>query len=102
MDQHCNYKNEFPEFLSLLLKFYIYEIKLKLYSFHALFRYLILDGLAKETKEKKIEKGIINEELFVYDLLSSWRLQIVRHLLQITCPKFDKLISTYGEPNISK
>lgn len=56
---------------------------------------------AKETKEKKIEKGIINEELFVYDLLSSWRLQIVRHLLQITCPKFDKLISTYGEPNIS-
>lgn len=53
MDRHCNYKNEFPEFLSLLPKFYIYEIKLKLCSFHALFRYLILDGLAKETKEKK-------------------------------------------------
>lgn len=71
MDRHCNYKNEFPEFLSLLPKFYIYEIKLKLCSFHALFRYLILDGLAEETKEKKVEKGIINEELFVYDLLSS-------------------------------
>lgn len=71
MDRHCNYKNEFPEFLSLLTKFYIYEIKLKLCNFHALLRYLILDGLAKETKEKKIEKGIINKELFVYDLLSS-------------------------------
>lgn len=75
MDRHCNYKNEFPEFLSLLPKFYIYEIKLKLCSFHALFRYLILDGLKKlklkKLKKKKIEKGIINEELFVYDLLSS-------------------------------
>lgn len=100
MDRYCNYKNEFPEFLTLLSKFYIYERKLKLCSFHALFR-LILDGLAKETKEEKIEGGITNEELFVYGLLSSWRLQIVRHLLQITCPKFDKLISTYGEPNIS-